>query len=386
MAKITLDPSQAHYSEAESAAFFERAADAARRLPGVRSAALTLGNPALLVRVDLACPGGLPPSGRADEPAHQLQQHRRGLFRHDGHSHSGGARDPRERHREERASRGRERDHGAPLLAARGCAREALADPWRAGFANWGGVGRDRRHRSIRFLSLLRRAAAGHGLLSVPSGAAQQHGARGAVGRRLRLTPRPAARDGADARSQGARLRRADDRGVLRRARHQHRHGDDAPHRRHGPHGRQPDDGRTLWARGVYGEPAYARDRHSRRDRGDLRPRPAHDPRAGVAASSGRPRRRPRAERGHRPRARDARPGPPPIRSPHVLPGRAAARAGGAPGVVQSPRGARPRSIPRSPSATNRRQCRDGHQTHSLDGRAPSGHRVRNLAGVRCRA
>ena len=40
---------------------------------------------------------------------------------------------------------------------------------------------------------------------------------------------------------------------------------------------------------GVHGEPADARDWHSRRDRGDLRPRPAHDPRAGPAAGSGRP-------------------------------------------------------------------------------------------------
>ena len=33
----------------------------------------------------------------------------------------------------ERAGRGRERDHGAPLLAARGRPRQALSDPWRAG-------------------------------------------------------------------------------------------------------------------------------------------------------------------------------------------------------------------------------------------------------------
>ena len=58
MAKITLDPSQAHYSEAESAAFFERAADAARRLPGVRSAALTSAIPLFSFESTLIVPEG----------------------------------------------------------------------------------------------------------------------------------------------------------------------------------------------------------------------------------------------------------------------------------------------------------------------------------------
>jgi predicted permease len=58
MAKITLDPSQAPYSEAASAAFFERAADAARRLPGVRSAALTSAIPLFSFESTLIVPEG----------------------------------------------------------------------------------------------------------------------------------------------------------------------------------------------------------------------------------------------------------------------------------------------------------------------------------------
>jgi predicted permease len=45
LAKLTVDPSQARYGEVESALFFERAVDDARRAPGVRSAALTSSMP-----------------------------------------------------------------------------------------------------------------------------------------------------------------------------------------------------------------------------------------------------------------------------------------------------------------------------------------------------
>src|SRR6185436_1866181 len=45
LAKLTIDPSQARYTQSRSLQFFERAVEDARRVPGVRSAAVTSSMP-----------------------------------------------------------------------------------------------------------------------------------------------------------------------------------------------------------------------------------------------------------------------------------------------------------------------------------------------------
>ncbi len=58
MAKLTIDPTQARYSEAEAMRFFERAADGARRMAGASAAAVTSAMPLFSFEQTLVVPEG----------------------------------------------------------------------------------------------------------------------------------------------------------------------------------------------------------------------------------------------------------------------------------------------------------------------------------------
>ena len=156
MAKLTIDPSQARYSEPGSMQFFERVVEEARRLPGVQAATRRLRDATLLVRVHADRPRGLPPARGADERALVLEQHRRELLRDDGDSDAVGTRAARERSVGQRACRGGQRNAGPAVLARRKRRRKSLSDRRRTRTRDGAAVGRDRRGRTSQHLRLLR--------------------------------------------------------------------------------------------------------------------------------------------------------------------------------------------------------------------------------------
>ena len=305
MAKLTIDPSQARYSETRVDAILRARVGRRPAPPGRAGRHGHLGDAALLVRVRADRAGRLPPARGADERPLVLEQRRRGLLQDDGDS---------DRWRAAGCSSSDDAESARVAVVNETLARQYWPGGDAVGrrFQIDGEPGRAATSRGSRSSASRETSAYGYfaeppqdmvyfPFRQVPRGnmvlLAQTAGDSASLLTPLReMVQRP--------RRRRSRLRRADDRGVLRGPRHDDRHGDDAPGRRHGPDGHDPHDGRALRAGLVLGQPAHARDRDPHRHRRDVGPRAAHDPRPGPAAGRRGPGGRPRAERRHDARAR----------------------------------------------------------------------------------
>ena len=97
---MSLAPSQLRYSEAQAERFFERVAEHARLVPGVKSAALTRFMPmdGLPPPVTIVPEGFQFPAGQGECDTRELDRGR-ALLRHDRAADSQGTRVPRDRFR-----------------------------------------------------------------------------------------------------------------------------------------------------------------------------------------------------------------------------------------------------------------------------------------------
>ena len=283
MAKLTIDPSQARYSEMGSMQFFERVVEQARRLPGVQAATVASAMPLFSFESTPIVPEGYHlPDGQTSVRSYSNS-----------------------------IDEGYFETMEIPMLSGRGLLASDRADSARVAVVNetlarryWPGgnaVGSAFRSTAnpdarcgqpwVEIVGVARASTYGYfaeppqdmiyfPFRQVPRGnmvlLAQSAGDSA-------IASDAAAGHGAGARRRRSRLRRADHRGLLRGPRHDDRNGHDPAGRRHGPDGHDPHDGRPLRARLVRGQPPDARDRNPSGHRRNVRPRTAHDPRPGTA-------------------------------------------------------------------------------------------------------